>query len=140
MPSGLNATLFTSFVCPVSGLADGLAGGGVPDPHRLVGAAGGDAGAVGAERHAGHISGVSGHGLADGLAGGGVPEPDGLSSLPEAMRVPSGLNATVFTGRHGVGRWVWPVTASQSRTVWSRLPEAIRVPSGLNATLATKNV
>ena len=43
MPSGLNATLCTPSVWPVSGLADGLAGVGVPQPHRLVAAAGGDA-------------------------------------------------------------------------------------------------
>ena len=35
----------------VSGCADGLAGGGVPQPHRPVGAAGDEACAVGAERH-----------------------------------------------------------------------------------------
>ena len=43
VPSGLNATLVTASVWPVSGVADRLAGAGVPHPHRVVGAAGGDA-------------------------------------------------------------------------------------------------
>ena len=50
-PSGLNATLNTVSVCPVSGCADGLAGVGVPQPHRGVVAGGGQAVPVGAERH-----------------------------------------------------------------------------------------
>src|SRR6478736_7592804 len=60
-----------------------------------------------------------------------------LSSLPETMRPPSGLNATLLTGP------VWPVSgapisrpvpASHTRTVVSLLPETMRAPSGLNAT------
>ena len=43
LPSGLNATLYTASVWPVSGCADGLAGVGVPQPHRVVAAAGDDA-------------------------------------------------------------------------------------------------
>jgi hypothetical protein len=61
------------------------------------------------------------------------------SSLAEARRWPSGLNATLLTGL------VWPlresnsvpVTLSQIFTVLSQLPEARRWPSGLNATLNT---
>ena len=75
VPSGLNATLVTASGVAGQRLADGLAGGGVPQPHRAVGAAGGDAGAVGAERHAVHRVGVAGERLADGLAGVGVPQP-----------------------------------------------------------------
>ena len=51
LPSGLNATLVHQSVWPVSGVADRLAGGRVPQPHRLVGAAGDDALAVRAKRH-----------------------------------------------------------------------------------------
>ena len=51
VPSGLNATLYTAPVWPVSGCADGLAGVRVPHPHGAVATAGGDPGAVGAERH-----------------------------------------------------------------------------------------
>ena len=61
------------------------------------------------------------------------------SSLAEAIRCPSGLNATLFTGLVwpvSVLRG-WPVSAFHSRTVWSALAEAIRCPSGLNATLFT---
>ncbi len=53
VPSGLNATLVTASLwrsgCPI-----GCPVVGVPQPDGVVGAAGGDAGAVGAERHAGH--------------------------------------------------------------------------------------
>ena len=66
-----------------------------------------------------------------------------LSALPEARRVPSGLNATLDTASvWPVSGWPmgWPVAASHSRTVLSSLPEAMRVPSGLNATLVTASV
>ena len=43
VPSGLNATLHTAPVWPVSGCADRLAGGRVPQPHRVVATAGDDA-------------------------------------------------------------------------------------------------
>ena len=66
-----------------------------------------------------------------------------LSALPEAIRCPSGLNATLNT----VPVWPvsgapmgWPVSASHSRTVLSAPPEASRCPSGLNATLNTVSV
>ena len=62
------------------------------------------------------------------------------SSLAEASRCPSGLNATLSTG----SVWPvsgapmgWPVSASHNRTVSSSLAEASRCPSGLNATLHT---
>ena len=63
-----------------------------------------------------------------------------LSPPPEAMRWPSGLNATLDTAFWWpVIGWPtgWPVAASHTRTVLSKLPEAIRLPSGLNATLDT---
>ena len=53
-PSGLNATLLHRVRVAGERIAEGLAGVGVPQPHRLVVAAGGDAFAVGAERHAEH--------------------------------------------------------------------------------------
>ena len=85
-------------------LADRLAGVRVPQPHGVVVTAGGDPRAVGAERHAGHRVRVAGQRLADGLAGVGVPHPHRLSPLPETMRLPSGLNATLLT------QSVWPVS------------------------------
>ena len=66
-----------------------------------------------------------------------------LSALPETMRLPSGLNATLDTvSVWPVSGWPtgWPVSASHSRTVLSKLPETIRLPSGLNATLITVSV
>ena len=68
-PSGLNATLTTASVWPVSGGADGLAGVGIPQPHRLVVAAAGQPVPVGAERHTEHRVGVAGQRRAEGLAG-----------------------------------------------------------------------
>ena len=50
-PSGLNATPMTTLRVPAQG-EDFLAGGGVPELHRAVIAGGGEAAAVGAERHA----------------------------------------------------------------------------------------
>ena len=48
---------------------------GVPQPHRAVGAGGGQAVPVGAERHTDHRAGVAGERGADRLAGVGVPQP-----------------------------------------------------------------
>ena len=75
LPSGLNATAATSVLVWPSSVADGLAGGGVPEPRRPVVAAGDEALAVGAERHGDRPSPGVAIGVADGLAGGGVPEP-----------------------------------------------------------------
>jgi len=71
-PSGLNATLNTALSVAGHG-ADGLAGVGVPHPHGLVVAAGGQPVPVGAKCHTAHRAGVAGQGVADGLAGVGVP-------------------------------------------------------------------
>ena len=73
LPSGLNATE-DHRARMRQGWADGPAGGGVPEPRRLVPAPGEDRLAVGAERHGGH-PGRMRHGLAERPAGGGVPEP-----------------------------------------------------------------
>ena len=78
MPSGLNATLDTASCVAGERLADGLAGGRVPQPHGVVATAGGDARAVGAERHAVTTSVWPVSGCADGLAGGRVPQPHGV--------------------------------------------------------------
>ena len=124
-------------------VADGLAGVGVPQPHRAVVAAGGEPVPVGAERHTAHRVGVAGERLAEGWPVSASHSRTVLSSLPEASRCPSGLNATLFTA----SVWPvsgspmgWPVSASHSRTVLSSLPEASRCPSGLNATLYTVSV
>ncbi len=63
-----------------------------------------------------------------------------FSPPPEAMRVPSGLNATPVTPTEYPGsvRVPWPLAASHSLTVPSPgLVEAMRVLSGLNATSKT---
>ena len=54
------------------------------------------------------------------------------SRLPETMRRPSGLNATLITSSvpvSGLPRG-WPVSASHIRSVLSSLPETMRVPVG----------
>ena len=119
-PSGLNATLDTAFGVAGERLADGLAGVGVPQPQRLVATAGDDAVPVGAERHAGHRVGVAGERLADRLWPVSASHSRSvLSRLPETMRCPSGLNATLYTASvWPVSGWPmgWPVSASHSRT------------------------
>ena len=114
-----------------------MSGVGVPDPDRLVLAGGGDAATVGAERHAIDVLGVSLE-RERLLPGSGIPDLDRPSLLAEAMRRPSGLNATPMTSS------VCPLNvsascpepASQTLTVLL-LAEAMRRPSGLNATPLT---
>jgi hypothetical protein len=45
------------------------------------------------------------------------------SELPDAMRLPSGLNATLFTMSPCANGWPtgWPVSTSHNRTVLSKL-------------------
>ena len=138
-PSGLNATPMTRMVVPAQG-EDFLAGGGVPELHRAVPAGGGDAAAVGAERHAADTARVPAQGE-HLLAGGGVPELHRRTVLAGG-----GDAAAVGAERHAADcppnvrasvRTSWPVAASQSFTVLVQLAEAMRRPSGLNATLLT---
>ena len=107
--------------------AEGLAGVGVPQPHGVVVAAGGERVPVGAERHAVHRAGVAGERGAEGLAGVGVPQPHGFVVAAGGERWPSGLNATLFTASVwpvSGGPRGWPVSAFHSRTVPSSLAEA----------------
>ena len=67
---------------------------GVPHLRRLVPAAGEDASAVGAERHAVHRSRVSVE-VEQFMARVGVPHLRRVVRLPVRMRRPSGLNATL---------------------------------------------
>ena len=141
MPVPVGAERHTDHRVGVAGQrgAEGLAGVGVPQPHRLVAAGGGDAVPVGAERHTGHRVGVAGQRGAEGLAGVGVPQPHRLVVAGGGEPVPVGAERHTATGPvwpvSGAPRG-WPVSAFHSRTVWSSLAEAIRCPSGLNATLA----
>ena len=119
-------------------LADGLAGLGVPLPRRLVPRRGDDALAVGAERRAIHKIRMAFERLADGLAGLGVPQPRRLVKDAVTMRLPSGLNAALYTS----SSWPLsgspmglPVSASHSRAVLSPDAVTMRLPSGLNAAL-----
>ena len=95
LPSGLNATA-ADRVLMRHGLADGLPVGGVPEPRRLVVAAGEDGLAVGAERH-GPDRVLMHHGLADGLPVAASQSRAVLSQLPVRTVLPSGLNATALT-------------------------------------------
>ena len=139
-PSGLNATPFTPPVWPVSGCADGLAGVGVPQPHRAVVAGGGQPVPVGAERHTAHRVGVAGERGADRLAGVGVPQPHRAVVAGGGQPVPVGAERhtghPVGVAGEGLPRG-WPVSAFHSRTVLSSLALASRCPSGLNATPIT---
>src|SRR5688500_2273307 len=64
------------------------------------------------------------------------------SVLPLAIRVPSGLNATLKIGAECPFRLSVssPVAESQTLRVWSTLPLTIRLPSGLKATLKIRSV
>ena len=129
---------------PVSGVPQGLAGVGVPQAHRLIGAGAGQPVPVGAERHRPHPVGVAGHGVPQGLAGVGVPQPHRGVGAGGGQPVPVGAERHASTPQsvcpvRGVPRG-WPVSASHSRTVVSALALASRCPSGLNATDVTKPV
>src|SRR5438128_1638083 len=68
--------------------------------------------------------------------GGDASQPmTGVSQLPLAMRLPSGLKATLKTESAGPlsVRVSCPVVASQILIVWSWLPLAMRLPAGLKA-------
>ena len=103
--------------CGRSAAADRLAGVGVPHPHRPVVAAGDDAVPVRAERHT----------ATPRRCGRSAAAPIGwpvaashtrtvLSALPETMRCPSGLNATLITAP------VWPVSGCADRLAGGRVP------------------
>ena len=100
-PSGLNATVPHGVGVAGERCADRLAGVGVPQPHRVVPAGGGQAVPVGAERHTGHGLGVPGQGLV------GVPEPDGVVDAGGNESMPVGAERDAGQ-RVGVpGQW-WP--------------------------------
>ena len=117
--------------------------GHVPQPHRVVAAAGGQGVPVRAERHRVDGVGVAGQRWAER---GGVGR---VSHVPQPHRVigaAGGQGAPVGTERHRVDRvgvagqgwpsglgWAGSVTF-HNRTVWSALPVARVCPSGLNAT------
>ena len=125
------------------GGADRLAGVGVPQPHRLVVAGGGQAVPVGAERHTVHRAGVAGEGGADRLAGVGVPQPHRRVVAGGGQAVPVGAERHTDHRVGVAGQGCadgWPVSAFHSRTVLSALAEASRCPSGLNATPVTAPV
>ena len=65
-----------------------------------------------------------------------------LSPLPDAMRAPSGENATDITASEWPSkvRSRRPLAASQSLIVLSSLPDAMRAPSGENATEFTSSL
>ena len=106
LPSGLNATARPGL--DAAWAADGLAGGGVPEPRRLVRAPGEDGLAVGAECHGPYRSPDACKGWPMGRPVAASQSRAVLSWLPVRMVLPSGLNATDMT-RHldasGAGRW-----------------------------------
>ena len=112
----------------------------VPDLRRPIAAAGDDPLTVRAERHACHFARVAPQ-FKDGVPVRASHTLAVRSLLPVTMRVPSGLNVTLYT--HAVwpfsSRRSVPVRASHTLAVLSQLPVTIRVPSGLNATLASSS-
>ena len=134
LPSGLKATA-VAHVLTIENQPEGLAGVGIPEPHRVV-ATGGEKGlAVGAEGH-GHDRALMHQGWSDGLVGHRVPEPRRLVLAPgqygpaigaeghgpDFQSMPDGL-ADGFPGRR-----VPPL----HRAVTA--PGEMDLPSGLNAT------
>ena len=138
LPSGLNAALITQSLMAFERLADRLAGLGVPDARRLVRRRGDDALAVGAERRAPHSASWPLSGSPIGLPVAASQIRAVLSEDAVTMRLPSGLNAALYTA----SSWPLsgspiglPVAASQIRAVLSQDAVTMRLPSGLNAAL-----
>ena len=133
-PSGLNPH-FTAAACPRRTPISLRCR--VPQPDGLVIAAGGDAGAVGAERHTCHPAVVAQR-LPDRAPGGAYPTT-GRSCLagggdPGAVGAEGHTRSPVRRGAaaaRSAARSPCPTTGRSCRS-W---PEAMRVPSGLNATL-----
>ena len=121
-PSGLNATAVTAPVWPVSGAPSGWPVCGVPQPHRAVGAGGGQRCPSGANATpvTAPVWPVSG-GRA-GVRSRPTAAPSGRRWRWPAG-CPSGANATPFTPSGVAGEGVaggWPVSGSHSRTVLRR--------------------
>ena len=81
--------------------SDRLAGGGVPEPHRLVPACRRDGLTIGAEGHVEDLA-LMCQRLADRLAGGGVPEPCRPVGAPRHKRLAIGAEG------HGIDRAFMP--------------------------------
>ena len=94
---------------------------------------------VGAERHARHPRSVWPLRSSTAVARRASHTFAVLSALPVTIRVPSGLNATLFTWPSVAFQFEQnrPRPASHTFAVLSALPVTMRVPSGLNATLFT---
>ena len=137
-PSGLNATARTASVWPASGGAVGLAGGHVPQPHRPVGAGGGQQRPSGLNATPVTASVWPVSGGAVGLAGGHVPQPH------RPVRAGGGQQRAVRAERHPVHRVGVAGQRRAVRLAGGRRPTAAPSdpapavassgPSGLNAT------
>ncbi len=134
VPSGLNATLDTASVWPVSGSPMGWPVSASHSRTVLSSLPEAMPVPVGAERHADHRVGVAGERVADGLAGVGVPQPHRVvvTAGDDAGAVGAERHAVTprRCGRSAAAPTGWPVSASHSRTVLSSLPETMRVPVG----------
>ena len=96
-PSGVNATLDTHSVCSLIGWPMGWRVVASQSRTVSVGPAGRDTRAVGAEGDTRNGVGVAAHRLADGFASVDSQSQMVESWLPDAMRLPSGLNTTLDT-------------------------------------------
>ena len=90
MPVGAERHTVHRAGVPGERAADGLAGVGVPHPHRGVVAGRGQPVPVGAKGDTGNHVGVPGERAADGLAGVGVPQPDRIVGAAGGQSVPIG--------------------------------------------------
>ena len=137
LPSGLNAT---ARPCPgAPGWARWVAGGGVPEPRRVVIAAGEYGLAVGAERH-GPTPPCCVKRWPDGLAGGGVPEPRLVSATASEYGLAVGAERHGRRPRPGapvVARWACRWRRPRAAPSCHQLPVSTALPSGLNATATT---
>ena len=98
LPSGLNATLETGPLCPLSGSPIGFPVAASHTRSVLSALPDDDALAVGAERHALNLTAVTLERLADRLSASRRPTPAPCCpNAPATMRLPSGLNATLAT-------------------------------------------
>ena len=87
----------------------------------LVVAAGGDAGAVGAERHAEHSAGVAGQRVADRLTGGRVPQPHRVVGTAGGDVGAVGAERTLHTMP------VWPVSGAPTGCPVAGVPQPHRL-------------
>ena len=121
MPSGLKATLTHPVLVPLQRCADGLAALRIPQPQRLVLTARDDARAIRAEGNALTPPSCPCSGAPMGWPLFASHSRSVSSRLPETMRVPSGLKATLDTSA------LMPVQRCTDGLAALRIPQPQRI-------------